>query len=90
MKIFKIGLRLWITIASMFSFFVGWIMLAHSPKPTQASSSQQSAVTPLPTLEPLPPLFANDDGSVQNQQFFFNNQPQTSFRSRPSFSTGGS
>jgi hypothetical protein len=90
MKIFKIGLRLWITIASMFSFFVGWIMLSHSPKPTQPSSSTQSIVTPLPTLEPLPPLSGNDNASVQNQQFFFNNQPQPSFRSRPFFSTGGS
>jgi hypothetical protein len=92
MKILKFGLRLWITIASIFSFIVGWVMLAHAPKPAQASSSQGSIVSPLPTLEPLPPLSGSGNGgsSVQNQQFFFESQPQPSFRSRPFFSTGGS
>jgi hypothetical protein len=92
MKFLKLGLRLWITIASMFSFLVGWIMLGHSPKPTQPTSSANTAFTPLPTLAPLPPLNTNDGGSSQNQQFFFDSQsqPQPSFRSRPFFSTGGS
>jgi hypothetical protein len=89
MKILKFGLRLWITIASLFSFLVGWIMLSHSPKPSQASALTGALANPLPTLEPLPPLSGQDGGSVQNQQSFFN-QPQPSFRSRPSFSTGGS
>ncbi len=25
MKIFKLGLRLWITVTSLFSFFTGWV-----------------------------------------------------------------
>ncbi len=96
MKFLKLGLRLWITIASIFSFIVGWIMLGHSPKPVQAasSSSQGSASNPIPTLAPLPPLNSDNGSSFQNQQFFFDNssQPQPSFRSRsrPLFSTGGS
>ncbi len=91
MKILKLSLRLWISIASLFSFMVGWIMLAHSPKPSQPSASPQSVVTPLPTLEPLQPLNSDDNsGGIQNQQFFFDNQAQPVFRSRPFFSTGGS
>jgi len=88
MKILKFGLRLWITIASIFSFLVGWILLSHSPKPVQPGTLPEGIVTPLPTLEPL----STDDGqSFQNQQqLFFNNQPQPAFRSRPFFSTGGS
>jgi hypothetical protein len=92
MKILKFGLRLWITIASLFSFITGWILLGHSPKPSPSSSSPQSVATPLPTLAPLQPLNSSDGGSFQNQQFFFDNQsqPQPSFRARPFFSTGGS
>jgi hypothetical protein len=95
MKFFKFGIRLWITITSLFSFLGGWILLAHAPKPNPSSSSQpQTIVTPLPTLEPLPSLFQDDDSSFQSNTFqnqpFFNNQPQNTFRQRPSFSTGGS
>ncbi|MGE5373545.1 MAG: hypothetical protein ACM3XO_00705 [Bacteroidota bacterium] len=96
MKILKLGLRLWITVASMLSFLVGWIMLGHAPKPAQNNQASGSDVSPLPTLEPLPPLSV-DNGNTnafQNQPLFndqsvFNNQPR-SFRSRPFFSTGGS
>ncbi len=95
MRFLKLGLRLWITIASIFSFIVGWILLGHSPKPVQAaSSSQGSTFDPIPTLAPLPPLNSDNGSSVQNQPFFFDSQsqPQPSFRSRPRplFSTGGS
>jgi hypothetical protein len=96
MKFIKSGLRLWITLTSLFSFFVGWVMLAHAPKPNQANSPGQSQTipTPLPTLAPLQPLFQDDGGSGQNNNFqlqsqpFFSNQPV--FRPRPFFSTGGS
>ena len=99
MKIYKYGLRLWITVTSILTFILGWILLAHAPKPVQASSAstESDAVAPLPTLQPLPPLngntFNSDDGSnfqFQNQQPFFNNQAARSFRQKPFFSTGGS
>jgi hypothetical protein len=96
MKIFKAGLRLWITITSLFSFFTGWILLAHAPKPNQPNSNSQpqSIATPLPTLPPLQPLFQGDDDNSQNNNFqsqpFFSNQQQPTFRQRPFFSTGGS
>ena len=90
MKLVKIGLRVWITIASVFSFVVGWIMLVHAPKPYQ--SFQQDANTALPTLEPLPPLSQfvfGDDNNFQNQPMF-NTQPRQRFGSNSFFRTGGS
>jgi hypothetical protein len=93
MKILKLGLRFWITLTSIFSFLVGWILLAHAPKPTSNSNTSASpVVAPLPTLEPLQPL-GSDNSSLQNQQPSFNfvqPQQQLQFRNRPAFSTGGS
>ena len=91
MKIFKFGLRLWITITSILTFLIGWIMLAHAPKPVQASPANAGVADTLPTLEPLPPLDASTGSAFQSQsQPFFSNQQPQMFRSRPFFSTGGS
>lgn len=90
MKTLKFGLRLWITITSTISFLVGWIMLAHAPKPSPLLLPASNTAS-LPTLEPLPPLSGpgSDDHSLQSQPLF---GVQPSFRpsSRPSFTTGGS
>jgi hypothetical protein len=86
MKLFKFGLRIWITISSIVVFLVSWVMFSHSPKPIDWSST----VSSVPTLEPLPPiqgLASNGPGtmfSVQQQQSVF--QP----RRRSMFITGGS
>ena len=89
MKLLKIGIRFWITIASVASFAVGWIMLVHAPKPYQPSQTVNAA---LPTLEPLPPLsqfgFGNDN-SFQNQPMF-NVQPRPRNGFNSFFRTGGS
>ncbi len=97
MKFLKLGLRLWISIASIFSFFVGWIMIGHAPKPAQPKtpSNTNTTVISMPTLEPLPPLNSDNGSSVQNNQpFFFDSQsqpqPQPFIRRKPLFSTGGS
>ena len=88
MKLLRLGLRFWITLTSVFSFLVGWVMLAHSPKPVQASSAAQ--VAPLPTLAPLPPIGSNNGGGgFQGSQFSII-QPSTGFAPRPVFRTGGS
>ena len=39
MKIYKNILRFWIGFASLIAFGLGWIGLAHSPKPVQPQSS---------------------------------------------------
>jgi hypothetical protein len=53
MKPFKTTLHLWIVIASTLSFLVGWIMLAHAPKPIQPTQVSSVTITPLPTLPPI-------------------------------------
>jgi len=86
MKLVKIGIRFWITVASLGSFVGGWIMLVHSPKPAQLSQPAEDAAL-IPTLEPLPPLseFRSANNNFQSQQFF-SVQP----RRRSFFRTGGS
>lgn len=93
MKLLKFGLRFWITLTSVFSFLAGWAMLAHAPKPAQASPAQtSSSVAPLPTLAPLQPLnFSSNGGGVQPQQFSVVQPAAPSFFSQaPVFNTGGS
>ena len=93
MKLLKLGLRVWLTIASVLSFIGGWILLVHAPKPNQGASLYGATTTKAyPTLEPLPPLqsIGGGDDNSQNQFFFNNTQPNFQARSRPSFRTGGS
>jgi hypothetical protein len=78
MKNIKLGLRVWITLTSVASFMVGWVMLVHAPKPAQFSMNVST-----PKLAPLPPLSDTGTSSVQP---FFNVQPQR----RSFFRTGGS
>ena len=84
MKLFKFGLRFWITLGSVFSFLIGWVIFGHSLKPTQPVS--QANLTTLPTLEPFPPMGGLQDS--RNRQFPQISQP--SFSSRPMFMTSGS
>jgi hypothetical protein len=91
MKIFKIGLRIWIAAISVVSFLIGWIMFAHSGKPVSifGSSSQPlpvqaSQFQPIPTIPPL-----NDPQlNTQTFQSLPQQQPQMSFQ--PRLRTGGS
>jgi len=82
-KILKLGLRVWITIASVASFVLGWIMLVHAPKPPQFAMNVSS-----PTLEPLPPLLELESSNNFTNRQFSNIQPQ--MRPRTFFRTGGS
>lgn len=72
MKTYKLSLRIWIAFASVFGFFGGWALFAHSGKPAPflTSSSASNMVQPVntattvqaatnfvvPTLPPLPTL----------------------------------
>jgi hypothetical protein len=94
MRIFKFGLRVWITVTSILSFLIGWVLLAHAPKPSQSTTTSTGSIAaPVHTLAPLPPLFS-DSNNIQNDnvqsQPLLNILPQNSFRPRPFFSTGGS
>ncbi len=92
MKLLKFGLRFWIALTSVFSFFAGWVMLAHAPKPAQPVSVKAVFITPMPTLAPLQPLNltnTNNNNIVQMPQFSVQQQPSI-FTQAPSFSTGGS
>jgi hypothetical protein len=51
--------RILISLGSVIGFALGWVFLAHAPKPVQASNQSQTNLSsptgqdPLPTLEPL-------------------------------------
>lgn len=86
MKLFKFGLRIWITVVSVVVFTASWILFSHSPKPVQ-----WPIAAPAATLEPLPPMFGASS-QQQSRSIFSFLQPQSSFRarSRVRFITGGS
>jgi hypothetical protein len=86
MKLLKFGLRIWITLTSVSSFLAGWVLLAHSPKPTQPKSVPSVVVTPLPTLMPL--NLSGSGSSFQNVPFVV--QQPSVFAPAPIFRTGGS
>jgi hypothetical protein len=90
MKILKFGIRAWITIASVASFVMGWVMLVHAPKPYQAP--QQLATTTSQTLDPLPPLsdFGQGENNFQNQPLFSVQQQRPRMGFNSFFRTGGS
>ncbi len=95
MKLFRFALNIWITIASVLSFLLGWVALAHSPKPVQQRTQIPiSSAAPLPTLTPLSPLQFGSDSSgsgFQNLQLQAP-PPTTNFNSAPApvFQSGGS
>jgi hypothetical protein len=72
MKIFRKVLRYWIALASVLSFLLGWVILAHSPKPVSAQSvTNQPSTAVLPNL---PPIQAYNGNSTSNNGLgFFSN-----------------
>lgn len=86
MKLFRFALHSWITLASLMSFLLGWVALAHAPKPVQSSTFSSQAA---PTLAPLQNLQFGNDGSNSPFQSFQNFQAPSSAPA-PIFRTGGS
>ncbi len=87
MKTYKLGMRVWITIAATLSFLAGWILLAHANKPmplqfTQPAISTPASSSPFQTTNPVNPSF-------QSGGFSFPSQNQPVFN-RPILRTGGS
>ena len=88
MKLFRKLLRYWIAFASIISFLLGWVILAHSPKPVQAVTAQPSV-----TLPNLPPIQAyGNDVNNNGLNFFSNNAPTNPqpITGMPSLRTRGS
>jgi hypothetical protein len=95
MKLFRFALSIWITVASLFSFLLGWVALAHAPKPVQSAqtTSRVALSAPaLPTLTPLQSLQSGDNGGNSFPSFQPQKQPSQSFYSAPApiFQSGGS
>ena len=58
-KLTKPLLHLYLSLASVAAFAIGWVFLAHSPKPAPllaAPSQVQVSNSVQPTLEPIPSL----------------------------------
>jgi hypothetical protein len=88
MKIYKTLLHVWIAMASVAAFFLGWIGLAHSPKPLQPQSSASTNTTvSLDPLLAMPSLSEIQQGSAAVSTFRASSQ---TFASRPVFRSRGS
>jgi hypothetical protein len=85
MKIWKSLIRVWLTLISLISFLVGWVVLAHAPKPNQFNPASVPAA---PKLAPVPSL-AQVMNSDQSQNFF-NVQSAQPIQRRPFLRSGGS
>ncbi len=90
MKVWKLGLRVWIAIASVFSFLLGWILFAHSAKPVsilgQTVQPQPALASPLQPVPTTPPLYDPQTG-FQNFQPI---APQPQMQFQPFLRSGGS
>ncbi len=85
MKTYKLGMRVWITIAALFSFFGGWILLAHANKPAPLQFSQPAISSP--SNNTTSPSIQTFNPSFQSGGFSFPSQPTFN---RPILRTGGS
>lgn len=90
MKLVKKSLRAWLTMASVFSFLGGWIILSHSNKPAPLQIGQ-------PALSAQPSIAPSTNSTIQqfsqnsssNSFFPFSSQVQSGSFS-PRMRTGGS
>ena len=73
MKILKSSMRVWLTIASVISFFTGWALLAHANKPAPLQFNTPSISSPA-SNSPFQSFNSNQSSSFpftsQNQSFF--------------------
>ncbi len=82
MRLFRFALNIWITLASLLSFLLGWVALAHSPKPVQPAQAAPINAPALPTLQPLEQLrFGGNENTFQNFQAPSNSAAIPLFRS---------
>jgi hypothetical protein len=83
MKILKSSMRVWLTIASVISFFTGWALLAHAQKPAPLQFNPPAVSSPSSNS----PFQSFNNGQSGNFPFASQNQP---FFGRSRLRTGGS
>ena len=66
MKPWKILIRIWLTLASLISFLIGWVVLAHAPKPNQFTASSVPAAPKLDPVLSLNQVMSSSGGQTQN------------------------
>jgi hypothetical protein len=86
MKLFKFGLRAWITITSVIAFLVSWIIFGQTSNQVDTNSASATQTYSVPTLQPLSPI---DTGQPSGFQLSTQNNQQQQ-PPRPAFVTGGS
>jgi hypothetical protein len=90
MKIVKKSLRVWMTIASVFTFLGGWVILSHSNKPAPLQIGQPAISSPATNL----PSTGNSNSQFSQKSSSSGFLPFTSQLQSRSFSprmrTGGS
>ncbi len=89
MKIIKKGLRVWLTIASVFTFLGGWIILSHSNKPAPLQISQPAITAPSSNNNTFSQFSSNSNSGISSFNSLFSSQ--NNFQSfSPRIRTGGS
>lgn len=86
MKLWKNLIRIWLTLISLISFLVGWVVLAHAPKPNQFNPANGPAA---PKLDPVPSIDQLVPADGSRSQIFVNpSQPRQ--QRMPVLRSGGS
>jgi hypothetical protein len=75
MKPFRKLLRFWIAFASIISFLLGWVILAHSPKPVAAQSPTSQSPETLQNLPPIQAFGSAGNNNSNGLNFFSNTGP---------------
>ncbi len=88
MKLWKVLIRIWLTLVSLISFVIGWAVIAHAPKPNQFNPASVPAA---PKLNPVPSLDqVINSSNDQSQSFFQQLQSAQSVQRMPVLRSGGS
>lgn len=87
MNLWKNLIRVWLTLASIISFLVGWVVLAHAPKPNQFNPANVPAA---PRLPPVPSLNQVINSGEDGSQNFLQMQRAQPVQRMPILRSGGS
>ncbi len=85
MKLWKNLIRIWLTLVSLASFLVGWVVIAHAPKPGQFQPANvlPANVPAMPKLDPVPSLDQVMNSNQSQTQNFSQSQPAQSQPAQP-------